>query len=241
MPSIQEILALASDPTPQQQPVDASELLQLLMKSERPSEVLPFPRNDAAGNPVCQYRMLVLSQAELDQARASADRHTREILKGKPTDEQSSAARAHAWKQIYDDAVCCEALCIAMREVKPVDGTDPPKYRPLFTSARQVQTLLTTDECSALFNALEAVQHRYGPTFRILTDEQTEAVIEQLVTGAGSYPLASLQPGELVQLVISIAFLCRNLRTGTGSPGLPSGADTTGTTPASPETSTPAQ
>src|SRR5512133_4270209 len=94
--------------------VEPTELLRKLMAVERPSEVLPFPRNDADGKPVFSYRMRILTQWELDQARMSAERYTADRLKTvhKLNDAQVAQVRREAWSEIYEDAKACELLCI---------------------------------------------------------------------------------------------------------------------------------
>lgn len=227
--NVQELLAKGSaESTPQDPP---SVLLARLMATERPSEVLPFVRNGADGQPLFDYRMCVLTQHELDQARASAERYTRETLKSanKLTDEQVASVRKEAWSEIYEDAKCFELLRLAMREKNIVEAkvgmqSDDVirKYPPLFNSTKQARDLLTTDEAASLFNAYTNVQERYAPLWHMLTDAECEALIDRLVEGAGSSPFLHLGQGTLIQLVASLVFHLRALKTGTGSAGSPS-------------------
>lgn len=226
MPSIQEILAQSAPQEPRDLP--PSEFLRALVQAERPSEVLPFPRNGADGKPLCEYRMQILTQQQIDQARVAAERYTHERLKngGKLTDEQVTAVRKEAWEDIYENALQCELLVLAMREVSAVSqpvsmqGSEQiTGYPMLFRSARQIRELLTTDETAALVHTYTVIQHKYGPLWRTLSDEECDALIEKVTTGAESYPFSGLGPLALVQLATSFAWRCRNLKTAIGSLG----------------------
>ncbi len=213
----------ASEPEP-------SELLRRLMDSRRPSQVLPFPRINDDGQPVCSYTMRILTQAELDEARANAERYTRGKLKEtqKLTDEQVNAVRREAWSEIYEDAKCIELLYLACRQPDDVS-------RPLFVAPRQIRELLTHDEAAALFSAYEAAQYRFGPQWRTMSEAECDQLIGKLVEGASSYPLLHLGPGALAQLVVSLAFQNAALKTATGSSGSPS--SNTATEPSSSQNS----
>lgn len=227
--NVQELLAREATSAGPPADVPPSRLLAMLMATERPSEVRPFVRNGADGKPLFEYRMQILTQQELDTVRAKAENYTRECLRqtNKLTDEQVSAVRREAWSEIYEDAKCFELLRIAMREVTIVEAQAGGlssetfrKYPPLFTSTRQMRDLLTTDEAASLFHEYEAIQFRYGPMWRLLTDDESEAWIERIVEGAGSFPFLALLPGERARLTVSLAFALRRLKIAIGSLGL---------------------
>ncbi|MFA4900969.1 MAG: hypothetical protein WC563_15730 [Brevundimonas sp.] len=226
MPSIQEVLANAAPSQPKELP--PTEFLRALISAERPSEVLPFPRCDVEGKPLCEYRMQILTQQQLDQARVGAERYTHERLKnaGKLTDSEVAAVRKEAWEDIYENALCAEVLAVAMREVAIVElqagGLSQEtfrKYPPLFTSARQIRELLTTDETAALFSAYTVVQHKYGPMWRTLSETECDDLIEKVTVGAEEYPFSGLGLLALVQLATSFAWRCRTLKIAIGSHG----------------------
>lgn len=210
---------------------EPSQLLVRLMDSRRPNELLPFPRLDDDGKPLFSYRMQILTQAELDEARANAERYTREKLKEtqKITDEQVASVRREAWSEIYEDAKCVELLYLACRD--PEDVT-----KPLFVAPRQIRTLITRDEAAAMFAAYEATQYRFGPQWRMLSDEECEKLIGKLEEGASAYPLLHLGPGALAQLVVSLVFQKHALKTVIGSSGLPSSSIAIDTSQTQPET-----
>jgi hypothetical protein len=215
MPDITERLGGAMPPKAE----PASALLQKLMGSTSPSEVLPFPRKDQDGRPLFEYRVRVLKQSEIDVCSASAEQHTRRVFKGQKdaVGEDIARVRAEAWDDVYQSAKLVELLYHACRDL------DDPKF-PLFTTPTQIRELLTVDEVAALFTAYRLVQEKLGPLWLSLTDDEVEAWIEKLCKGADLRPLALLAPSALAQLAISLAFRLQNLRTATGSSGSDSNA-----------------
>lgn len=213
--------------------IPPSELILKLQDSRRPSEVLPFVRKDEDGNPLCQYRMMVLTPEELSVARANADQYTRTKLTETLdiTDEQARQVRRETWADIYNDALMVEALYEAMRR-------EDDCRRRLWDAPSQMRKWLTTDEVAQLFAVYQGVQFRLGPTWSLLTDEEVTQWIDALTAGAGAFPLESLGQGQLVQLAISLAYRLRDLRTGTGSSGSPSDGATSASTDSLPHQST---
>lgn len=199
---------------PSEQP---SALLQILIASEPHSEVLPFPRKGANGEPLFDYRMRVLKQSEIDVCAASAEQHARRVFRGdkEAVGDDIARVRAEAWDEVYRSAKVVELLFHACRDA------ENPK-RPLFDTPGQIRELLTVDECAALVMAYDMVQAKFGPLWSALTDEELEKWIELLVKGADLRPLSRLAPSALAQLAISMAFRLRVLKTDTGSFGSPS-------------------
>lgn len=204
------------DPSPPKD-VEPSELVRRLMDTKRPSEVVPFPRNDDDGVPIAEVRLIVLTQYEIDCCCANAEVYTRKMLKElhKLTDEQTNSVRREAWEEIYNNAKCVEVLYEACREAGDVS-------KRAFVAPDSLRKLMTTDEAASLFRSYEVVQYKFGPLWRVLSDAEIEQWIEKLTAGVGAYPLAGLAPGALVQLVISMAFRLRSLKIDTGSSGSPS-------------------
>lgn len=218
--NVQELLAKNAPTAGPPSDVEPTELLRLLMATERPSEVLPFPRNGADGKPLFQYRMVVLNQLELDQARISSERYTRDRIKAdhKLTDDQLNQVRREAWLEVYEDAKCCDLLCTAMREVEPTEG----KYRQVFTSANKVRELLTNDEIAMLMESYTTIKMKYGPLWAELSDDELETWLDILERGATAAPLCSLSHAGLVQLTVSLAARLSTLKTDSSSDGLQS-------------------
>lgn len=205
--------------------VPPSELIAKLQDSKRPSEVLPFVRKDDDGAPLLSYRMMVLTPEELAIARANADQYTRTKLTETldMTDEQARQVRKETWTDIYNDALMVEVLFESMR--REDDCT-----RKLWDAPSQIRRLLTTDEVAQLFASYQGVQFRLGPMWMLLTDDEVSQWIEVLTAGAGAYPLESLGQGQLVQLLISLAYRLRDLRTAIGSSGTPTAEATSEST-----------
>ena len=195
-------------------------LVAKLVQAEAPSEVLPFPRRDADGNPLFEFRMKVLTQQEIDIACANAERHTRTVLREKAdlSNEDVKHVRVEAWDEIYQNARLIELLFHACKQVDDIK-------RGLFDAPGQLRKLLTADECAALFQMYVNVQYRYGPQWQELTEEEIDQWIDVLTEGIGSRaPLAllQLQQGQLAALVTSLAYRLRSSKTDTGSYGSPS-------------------
>lgn len=197
--------------------VEPSELARRLMDTKRPSDILPFVRNDEDGNPLCEYRMTILTQDEIDSCWANAEQYTRRVFKSKigTSDAEINMIRREAWNEVYENAKLVEVLYTAMRDKDDVN-------KRLWTAPSEIRKLLTQDECATLFRSYEEVQFKWGPLWRMLTAEEIDEWIVKLTEGAASYPLGHLGQGALVQLIASLAFRLKNLRSDIGSSGSPS-------------------
>jgi hypothetical protein len=197
--------------------VEPSELARRLMDTKRPSDVLPFVRKDEDGNALCEYRMTILTQDEIDACWANAEQYTRRVFKSKlgANDEEINMIRREAWAEVYENAKLVEVLYTAMRDKDDVN-------KRVWTAPQEIRKLLTQDECATLFRSYEETQFMWGPLWRMLTADEIDAWIEKLTEGASNYPLGHLGQGALVQLIASLAFQLKNLKSDTGSSGSPS-------------------
>lgn len=222
MNNIEEILANRAKHLPPKD-VSDSELIRKLISVEPPSEVLGFPRYNEDGTPLFEFRMRVLTQQEIDECGVNAERHARDVLAGKAKGgEDIKAVRAEAWEEIFINAKLVELLYLACREKDDVTKT-------LFVAPSRMRKILTQDELAALFSAYQSLQFKFGPLWRVLTDDEVDAWVEKLVGGMHAYPLSQLPPGQLVQLVLSLAYRLAALKTGTCSHGSQSEDTTLGT------------
>lgn len=181
--------------------ISARELFLKLIERPYPSEVVPFPRLDADGKPICNVRIRVLAFETHEQAQLRAEKRIRERYS---PEEYAHAVSTDTLKQIIGDAVTAEILAEAVVAVDPEPGSEPPRYARLFRNADEVRSL-TTDEVSILFSMYLMVQARFGPyesTFR--SPEEIDAWVQRIEEGASAYPLAligSRQRDELLCLL----------------------------------------
>jgi len=206
--------------------ITPSALLSKLKQAERPSIELSFPREGPDGKPVFTFLMRVLSQDELDNARGNAEDATRRKLRERTglDDKDLQNVRETAWSEIYEDAKCCEVLAAAMIE--------PGTGRPVFTvpsEIRRPEYAITNDELAGLFQLYEMTQHRLGPLWKEMEPGEIDMWIERLQGGMNASPLLDLLPGQLVQLVISMAVRLSDSKTDTGSSGSQLGSGAPGT------------
>lgn len=185
---------------------EPSELLSVFLSAERPHEVLPWIRCGSDGKPAGEFRMQVLKQREVDQCKVDAERYVRHMV-----GESSKEFSSEAWRDMYQDALCSELLYHACRHVDDAE-------KRLFGSPDDIREL-TADEVVSLYNSYEQIQFRFGPLFRLLTDEQIEWWIEALSRGAESIPFGQLSHGQLVQLIVSLGVRLQSSTTGRSSLG----------------------
>ena len=180
--------------------VEPSELFTRLMQ-RRPSEVVPYPRDDDQGKPVGNVRIQVLRELDHGTARRKAF----ETLKAQWTDPQEW--NSEAFKSHLGDETAKEVLAMALLEEKANHGEEEgnPYYKRIFPNAKYIAQL-PPNEISALFNAYMVVQHKYGPwDHEARTKKELAAWIERLGEGAREFPLLSLSLPQLVELSSSLA------------------------------------
>lgn len=186
--------------------VSPGALLQRLLDSPRPSETVPFPRKDEDGDPLFDLKVWVLTSKEHSDCCAKAETFTAKLFKADtPTLRQSQG-----WKEVYEDAKICEVLAAACRNPEDL-------MQPVFRTADDIRNNMGTDEIAMLFSAYQYVQHRFGPSFVELTNEDLDVWIEKLTAGVSVYPLLGCPPGMLVTLALSLAYRARTSLTGSGS------------------------
>jgi hypothetical protein len=179
--------------------VAPSELFRTLIEMPRPSEVVDFPRNDAAGKPIAQIRVQILTSDEHDKAREDA--HKKLKARGISNDDMS----APAVREVLGDAIAKELIAMACLTAKNQSGDDNrPMYGREFRNGADVGKL-GADEILVLFNTYHLVQHKYGPIERNLSEADIDAWIVRLQEGAAEFPLLNLALPQLVLLAQSLA------------------------------------
>lgn len=207
--------------------IPASQLFTRMMDRARPGDVCPYPRLDDDGNPLGEYRMQVLTQGELDDAFLDAEKYVKRRQKERAkalgeNEEESQRGNQEAWREVFESAKMVEVIWRAAR--------DRETGRPLFESPKQIRDNLSSQELTSLINAYDQVQHRFGPLYRSLTDTELEQWIQVLARGAEAAlgPLGLLSPGQLVQLIVSLASRLSTSPTSKPLPGSDSDESTTG-------------
>jgi hypothetical protein len=180
--------------------VSARDLFLKLTERPAPSVLMPFPRTGDDGDPVFDVRVFVLPQEAHDRARMAAH----ESLAARGVKEVPGLTTL---AEIQDDAVARELVYLSVHEPDPVPDSDPPKYRRLFRSAKQVGELCTSDEVHALFTAYLLAQRQFGPYEASFQDEdEVSAWVKRLEEGGRSLPLLSqLASHQRDALLLSLA------------------------------------
>lgn len=201
--------------------VPAGELLRKLMDSALPSEVIPWPRDGEDGKPIGQVAIRILTQDELDKCAANAERYVRNLLNSGIKDKSQGSERVNqaAWAELFETAKAVELLYIACRKHDDL-GT------PLFRTPADIREFATPNEITHVLNAYMQLQFRFGPLWRLLTEEECDEWIRMLEAGADEYPLAQLSPGQLRLLVTSLVSRYGSLAMGKFSDGSQSSVGT---------------
>lgn len=200
---------------PPESEVSRSELFRRLSDRVPPHQILPFPRKDDDGLPVGEYRLQVLKQREIDDAAVEAERYVRKRMaeRGKDGDD-SVKPNQEAWREVFDSALMVELVYRAAREKEDAS-------RPLFPSPQDIRGELTQSEIVHITNSYQLLQHLYGPSFAVMTDDETNEWIAALTRGGelDLGPLGCLSPGGLAQLIGGLVSLVWTSPTATSSAG----------------------
>lgn len=216
---------------PSESDVPRSELYRKIADRSPPFVLLPFPRLDDDGQPIGEFRLQVLRQSEIDDAAVEAERYVRKRMNERGSDgDENVKPNQEAWREIFQDAMAVELVYRSTR-----DATDASK--PLFSSPADIRHELTRSEIVHIVNAYDQLQTRFGPSFRLLTEDEVEEWITALMRGAeiDLGPLGCLAPGQLVMLIGSLASLCRSYQTDISSAGSPSSDSASATATTNPQ------
>lgn len=175
---------------------------------------MDFPRNDKNGNPIAQIRMVILKMAEINSARADAERFARKVVGAESVDASSEAYRA-----IFNDDMDVQLLFRACRRMDDVNTS-------FFPSPTEMRNHLTPDELGIMIRAYLLIQAERGPIVSQFDQKDFDAWIARLKEGGNSSPLASLSSDALKALVKHLVFHQPSYATGTPSPGSPQAEET---------------
>ena len=189
-------------------PKQASELWTKLSARPRPTVEVDFPVPPGEASPG-KLLLRVLTESELNTARASADTQAKYILRGdaKPGDL--------GYYEIYNDEVAVQILWAAAR------NPAHPEY-PVFDKPADIRQKLTTDELTELLKAYNEFRIERGPFVSALSEGELEAWVKVLMEGASRVPLARLNGEALIDLILYLASTLRAATsTATSSAGSP--------------------
>lgn len=190
--------------------LEGSALWKQITRIPRPGRTVDFPRKDPkTGEPAVSAFVTVLTQEELQEASAAAEKFARSRLKDVSL---RKGDKTEGYDQIYNNEVSVQILCKAVRDVE-----EP--HHPLFPSPRTAAKTLTQEEFGMLFWEYLKVQAELGPVVASMTAEEMEAFIERLVEGARCHPLALLSSEALTALASFMAYRLYPSLTVTSSPG----------------------
>ena len=185
----------------------SKDLWALLCELPRPHKIVEHPRKLADGSPV-ELVMWPMSQEEQLAASASAEAFTRRLLK----DAQPKSDEA---RRGYDDIYQSEAAVqVLFRSCRRKDNFN----LPFFPSLEAIRSM-STDEVSVMFMMYLTVQADVGPIVARMDKEEMDAFISRLIESGNKFPLDSISPALLKDLVISLVSRLSTYLTATSLPG----------------------
>jgi hypothetical protein len=191
---------------PSEQDVPAGLLFRKLTDMARAHEILPFPRNNEDGKPVGEYWLQILTQSEVDDASIDAEKYVRRRAKeraaalGENAEQAAQTPNQEAWRDLHQSALYVELIWRACRCKENAS-------KNLFACPDDIRRTCTPNEITSIVNSYDQVQRKFGPLFRLLSKEDVDAWLEQLTKGGEEAlgPFGLLSPGELAQLIASMA------------------------------------
>jgi len=121
-----------------------------LAASKLEANAVDFPRRDLRGRPIAQCRIEVLTCAQVDAVRIAEAK--RLIASGVTADSVGDVL----WEIVCADRVARACLAMALRGVKPIDGSDA--YPQLFASGDALARDLAHEEVEQLLEHYIATQ-----------------------------------------------------------------------------------
>lgn len=173
----------------------------------QPSCVVDFPRY-IDGQSVGKLRLRVLTQDEIDSARARAEQSF--VDRGITGD----ALRNPITAEILADTTAREVLAVSAMTADGPTGADgeplkdehgAPIYGRVFRDARDLKKL-RPQEIAVLFAAHMLTQDKFGPYEKTIQDAaDLDAWVRRLAEGGAEFPLLRLRLHQLHELTLSLA------------------------------------
>jgi len=176
----------------------------MIVGSEKPHMLVPFPRNDKDGEPLCELAMVVITAEESAIITAEAEKKVRKILKDNVA--QNTEAR-RGYDDLYNSCVA-EGLLFTCCKSK-----DNLK-KSFFPSKDSILKVLNVDEMSILLNHYYTVQMELGPVIANLSEDEMLAWQERIIESGkeNSIILNCCSAEVLKTLIIFLADQLKNLQ-----------------------------
>lgn len=192
----------------------SNEFASLLARGRLPNATVDFPRRDAAGNPIAQVYLRVLTQMEVDAARANAAAYVAQM---------THDSRDSKWRpeELEDNAVVAEILAVSCRKAE-----DPEQ--PFFPHGVVDARCCSNDELAQLFAVYSAVKEKSYKFLSEMSEAECWAFLRVLEEGAQNFPFSQVSRAKLeafcAWVATSLVSLARHAAgtTTSGSPPSPS-------------------
>lgn len=163
----------------------------VLLEGRPPFVVVPFPRLDAAGNPITNVHMRLLTVAEEDLALARARQEHQRLLR------EHADERGLTDEELLTNLRACHILSFCCRNPE-----DPEQ--PFFEhGARDVQQF-DSEEIAQLMLHYAALKEQAWPSLRTMTKDEVDNWIRIFEEGVLDHPFSQLPRGRLEALCASL-------------------------------------
>lgn len=186
----------------------------------RPSKVVPFPRKGEDGKPVCDVRIVLLTQLEsmaaIADAEIAAKKQLREAAEAAGADKKVEQG-GKAAGELYELAAQAEIL---YRCCKHPD--DPKMLAPFFRRKSDVLSELLPDEVAVLASEYSIFRAVAGPQVGMAsTTEEFNQLVDAIAEGGSRFPFGRLSWGTVIQCLTLLACQSRDARRVSSSSGTP--------------------
>lgn len=215
-------MSVSKGPPQDSDPVDVWTQVTTLPRAHR---VVPFPRMNADGAPVCTVAICVLTGDEVYLSNMSAAAFMRKEQKRVFGEVSKSDELTPQLRSIAEGRATCEVIFRSCKkpdqcvpDERGVCTTDHASLRPFFPTMEAIGKL-STDEQAVLARHYMQTQAEVGPIHSGMSQAEMDAWIELLGEGGSRDPLASLSLAQTSELMMYMASLLKRSPTDTCLPG----------------------